>query len=143
MKIPCKRIDKEIKLPFQNHPGDGAVDLCAAENVCLGPGQKYVMPTGIAVAIPSGYAGFITPRSGVSSKKPISIANSPGLIDSGYRGEVKIILLNISTEQKCYINRGDKIAQLVIMPVFCPDFYEVESLDDTSRGEDGFGSTGF
>ena len=144
MKIPFIKLDKDLPTPSQSHEGDAAVDLYAREDIYLiAPGRRHAMPTGIAIEIPSGYAGFITPRSGVSAKRGIGIANAPGIIDSGYRGELKVILINNSDKMSTSVKRGDKIAQLTIVPVFCPDLYEVSSLTETDRGEDGFGSTGF
>lgn len=143
IRIPFKRLDANLPVPKQAHTGDGAADLYAAKDATLTkPGERFVMPTGLAVAVPAGYAGFVLPRSGVSSKRGLGIANAPGLIDSGYRGEIKVILVNNSDNMICSVKRGEKIAQLAVMPVFCPDFFEVENLDETERGEQGFGSTG-
>ena len=144
MKIAFVKLDKDLPTPSQAHKGDAAVDLYAREDAYLiAPGARYVMTTGIAVSIPSGYAGFITPRSGVSAKRGIGIANAPGIIDSGYTGEIKVILINNSDNMSRAVKRGDKIAQLTIVPVFCPVLHEVEALNETDRGSDGFGSTGF
>lgn len=108
----------------------------------LNPGQRVLVPTGIAVSIPDGFAGFIQPRSGLASKHGVSIVNTPGLIDSRYRGEIKVILVNLDREKPFHVNRGDKICQLVIQKVEKARFTEVEKLDHTKRGAGGFGSTG-
>ena len=141
MKIPLQRLDNGLPIPAHAHPGDGGVDLCARSACKLGPGERGVVATGIAVAIPDGYAGFVTPRSGLAARDGISIVNGPGLVDAGYRGEIKVVLVNLSSEA-FVIQRGDRIAQLVVVPVVVQDFEVVEELPATRRGTGGFGSTG-
>jgi dUTP pyrophosphatase len=141
MRIPLKRLDPDLPIPRHAHPGDGGVDLHATELATLQPGERTIMPTGIAIAIPEGHAGLVVPRSGLAARHGISIVNAPGLVDAGYRGEIKVILVNLGQEQVA-IARGDRIAQLVIVPVVTQDYEEVEELPDSIRGEGGFGSTG-
>ena len=141
MKIPLQRLDIGLPIPAHAHPGDGGVDLCARSGAELKPGERAVVPTGIAVAIPEGFAGLVTPRSGIAARHGISVVNGPGLIDAGYRGEIKVVLVNLSDEP-FLIERGDRIAQLVVVPVVVQEFDLVDDLPDTSRGGGGFGSTG-
>jgi len=141
MNIPLQRLDDGLPLPGHAHPGDGGVDLCARSGIELAAGERAVVPTGIAVAIPGGHAGLVTPRSGLAARHGISVVNGPGLIDAGYRGEIKVVLVNLSDEP-FLIERGDRIAQLVVLPVAVQDFVVVDELPDTSRGAGGFGSTG-
>jgi len=141
VQILFQRLDTGLPVPAHAHPGDGGVDLSARHSVRLGPGERAVVPTGIAVAIPSGYAGLVTPRSGLAARHGISVVNGPGLVDAGYRGEIKVVLVNLSTEP-FEILRGDRIAQLVVVPVAMQEFVEVAELPNTSRGSGGFGSTG-
>ena len=124
------------------HPGDAGVDLRASAPMSLKPGERGLVPTGLAVAIPDGYAGFVQPRSGMAIRKGLGLLNSPGLIDSGYRGELKIIVINLDPEEILDIERGDRIAQLVILPVPAVVYQEVAELPASERGEGGFGSTG-
>lgn len=142
MQLSIKRLDKGLPLPAYAHVGDAGMDLYAAEDVELVPFERTLVPTGIAVAIPEGYAGFVQPRSGLAIKRGLSLVNTPGLIDSHYRGEIKVIAINLDPAQPISITRGDKIAQFVIQPVAYADLVEVEELDETVRGEGGFGSTG-
>jgi dUTP pyrophosphatase len=118
------------------------LDLLSAEDVSLQPGERVAVPTGIALAVPEGYAGFVLPRSGRALKEGLGVANAPGLIDSGYRGEVKVIVVNLDPRSTIDIKRGEKIAQLVVQAVESAEVVEVDELDDTSRGSGGFGSTG-
>jgi len=141
MRIPLKRLDPDLPIPRHAHPGDGGVDLYAAEPATLLPGERTMMPTGIAIAIPDGYAGLVVPRSGLAARSGISIVNAPGLVDSGYRGELKVILVNLGQET-VELERGDRVAQLVIVAVETQEYVEVDELPDSSRGEGGFGSTG-
>ena len=136
------RLDPDLPLPRYAHTGDAGLDLYAASDITLEPHRRALIPTGIAVAIPEGYAGFVQPRSGLAIRQGFSLVNTPGLIDSHYRGEIKIIAINLDPETPIAISRGDKIAQLVIQPVVTADLLEVDSLDQTQRGEGGFGSTG-
>jgi len=142
MILPIRRLDKELPLPTYAHPGDAGLDLRAARDVTLSPGERDLVPTGIAIAIPEGFAGFVQPRSGLAIKHGLSLVNTPGLIDSHYRGEIKVIAINLDPKNEIHLQRGDKIAQLVILPVASVELRVVESLDDTTRGDGGFGSTG-
>jgi dUTP pyrophosphatase len=142
MRLEIKRLDTELPLPRYAHQGDAGLDLYSAEDIVLEPLQRTLVPTGIALAIPEGYAGFVQPRSGLAVKQGLSLVNSPGLIDSHYRGEIKVIAINLDGTESIEIARGDKIAQLVIQAVACVDLAEVSELSDTARGEGGFGSTG-
>lgn len=142
MRIPVLILDPDLPLPRYASPGDAGLDLIAGENVSLGPGQREAVPTGIAVAIPQGYAGFVHARSGRSLKEGLALANAPGLIDSGYRGEIKVILVNLDPSSSIDIRRGDKIAQLVIQAVEQAELEVVDELPESDRGEGGMGSTG-
>jgi dUTP pyrophosphatase len=128
-------------LPARAYAGDAGFDLSACERVELGPGERALVPTGLAVAIPEGYAGFVQPRSGLAAKHGISIVNTPGLVDSGYRGELKVALLNTERSEAFVVLPGMRIAQLVIVPVPEVDLVEVEELPESERGVRGFGST--
>lgn len=142
ISVPIKNLDTALEAPAYAHEGDAGLDLKAREDAVLKPFQRMLMPCGISLAIPQGYAGFVVPRSGLAAKHGISIVNAPGLIDSNYRGEIKVILINLDAEQSFEIKRGDRIAQLVIMETPPVRLIEVEELDETSRGEAGFGSSG-
>jgi dUTP pyrophosphatase len=142
MRLAIRRLDPELPLPGYAHAGDAGMDLYSAEDVTLEPLRRALVSTGIAVAIPEGYAGFVQPRSGLAIKHGLSLVNTPGLIDSHYRGEIKIIAVNLDPETPIAIRRGDKIAQFVIQSVVRADLVEVAELDETVRGEGGFGSTG-
>ena len=141
MKLPIKRLDQGLPVPAYAHEGDAGLDLLASEDVTLRPGDRLAIPTGIAVAIPQGFAGFVHARSGRALKEGLALANAPGLIDSGYRGEIKVIVVNLDPRSDIDIKRGEKIAQLVIQRVESAEVEEVEDLDETVRGEGGFGST--
>jgi dUTP pyrophosphatase len=143
LEIPVTRLDPGLPVPAHARPGDAGVDLRAAESVTIAAGgHRALVPTGLAVAIPRGYAGFVQPRSGLALKHGITCLNTPGLIDSDYRGELKVLLVNTDPDTDFEIARGDRIAQLVIQAVEHPDFVEVDQLEDTERGEGGFGHTG-
>lgn len=142
VRVEIKRIDPELPLPVYAHEGDAGLDLYAAESVTLKPFERRLIATGIAVAIPEGYAGFVQPRSGLAVRQGLSLVNTPGLIDSHYRGEIKVIAINLDPATPINIGRGDKLAQLVIQPVARILLTEVDSLTETARGEGGFGSTG-
>lgn len=142
MQLHIKRLDTDLPLPRYAHTGDAGLDLYSAEEVTLAPMERALVSTGIAVAIPEGYAGFLQPRSGLAVRKGLSLVNTPGLIDSHYRGEIKVIAINLDSIADIEISRGDKLAQLVIQPVISADLVELDELDDTVRGEGGFGSTG-
>ncbi len=140
--LKLKMLDEELPTPAYANPGDAGLDLYAAKDVTLQPGQRVMIPTGIAIAIPQGYAGFVQPRSGLAAKQGFSIVNTPGLIDSGYRGEIGVIGLNTDTQSEITIKRGDRVAQLVIQEVPVVELLEVNELDETERSSGGFGSTG-
>ncbi|GAB4286576.1 MAG: dUTP diphosphatase [Coriobacteriia bacterium] len=142
VRLEIKRIDPDLPLPRYAHEGDAGLDLYAAADVTLAPFERALVPTGVAVAIPEGHAGFVQPRSGLAIRQGLSLVNTPGLIDSHYRGEIKVIAINLDPMTPVVINRGDKIAQLVIQPVDRVELTEREVLDETVRGEGGFGSTG-
>ncbi|MGV0627294.1 dUTP diphosphatase [Mycolicibacter minnesotensis] len=141
------RLDPDLPLPTRAHAGDAGVDLFSAVDVELGPGQRALVPTGIAVAIPFGMVGLIHPRSGLAARVGLSIVNSPGTVDAGYRGEIKVSLINLDPAVPIEINRGDRIAQLLVQRVELLDLVEVASFDEaglapTTRGADGHGSSG-
>jgi dUTP pyrophosphatase len=140
--VLIKRLDHGLPLPSRAHPGDAGVDLCAAAPVTLAPGERAVVPTGIAIALPDGYAAFVHPRSGLAARHGVTIVNAPGTVDAGYRGEIKVVLLNTDRERPVTFQRGDRIAQLVVAPVARPVFHEVQVLPGSARGAGGFGSTG-
>lgn len=143
VRIPVRRVSPNARLPEAQHEGDAGHDLFAAEDAVLAPaGGRAAVPTGIALAIPPGYAGFVQPRSGLALRHGVTCLNTPGLIDSGYRDEVRVILVNLDPSQMYEIHSGDRIAQLVIQRVEPVQWDEVDSLDDTARGLGGFGSTG-
>lgn len=141
MQVNFVRIDEELPVPSPAHIGDAAVDLHSRIDVTLQPGERMSVPTGIAVALPEGYAGLVLPRSGHARRHGIGVVNSPGLIDSGYRGEISALLINHGDEPVEFA-RGDRIAQLTVVPVPAIEWTEVDSLDETARGAGGFGSTG-
>ena len=141
LQITFQRLDPELPVPTRANIGDAAVDLHTRIDVALAPGERTMTPTGLAVAISDGYAGLVLPRSGHAHKHGIGIVNSPGLIDSGYRGEVSVILVN-QGQEKVFFSRGDRVAQLAIVPVPSLEWVEVDDLDETPRGEGGFGSSG-
>ncbi len=143
VSIPIRRIDPDLPLPSYAKPGDAGCDLLAAETVTLAPGGgRAMIRTGIAIAIPPGYAGFVQPRSGLALRHGITCVNSPGLIDSGYRDELRVLLLNTDPTQPYEVQRGDRIAQLVIQRVEVAEWSVVESLDGSERGRGGFGHSG-
>lgn len=131
------------RMPAYAHPGDAGADLHAAEAVVLEPGERASVGTGVSIALPDGYVAFVVPRSGLAFKHGITIVNAPGTVDAGYRGEIKVALLNTDAREAYRIEAGDRIAQLVVMPVSRARFVEVEKLPGSLRGEGGFGSTGF
>ena len=141
MEVKYKRLSPQVVVPSPAHPGDAAVDLCATVEVTLEPGSRLAVPTGLAVAIPEGFAGLVVPRSGHALRSGVGVVNGPGLIDSGYRGEIKVILVNHGQEEVSFAP-GDRIAQLMVVPVPVIEWVEVDDLGDTARGESGFGSTG-
>jgi dUTP pyrophosphatase len=140
-ELPVKRIHEEATLPTRAYEGDAGLDLAACERVELGPGERAVVSTGLAVAIPEGHAGLVLPRSGLAVKHGIGTVNAPGLIDAGYRGELKVVLLNTDRHEAFVVERGMRIAQLVVVPVALPAPAEVDELPASERGEKGFGSS--
>lgn len=141
MRIAVHRIDVGLPLPVYARDADAGLDLHAAEAVTLAPGERALVPTGIAVAIPTGFAGFVLPRSGLALRQGVTVLNAPGLIDAGYRGEIKVLLVNHDARQQT-LRRGERIAQLVIQPVEHAELVEVSELPPSERGPGGFGSTG-
>jgi dUTP pyrophosphatase len=143
LDIPLKRLDPDVAVPAYAKPGDAGLDLCATESIKLLPGGgRALVPTGMAIAIPEGYAGFVQPRSGLALKHGVTCLNTPGLIDSGYRGELKVLLINTDPSEPFEITRGERIAQLVVQRVEQVVFREVGELDESDRGDGGFGHTG-
>ena len=140
--ILIQRLDPGLPAPSYAHPGDAGADLVAAEDVELAPGERAMVPTGIALALPDGYAAFVHPRSGLAARLGVTIVNAPGTVDAGYRGEIKVTLLNTDIRSTVRLQRGDRIAQLVIQRVERAVFHEVETLPGSARGDGGFGSTG-
>jgi dUTP pyrophosphatase len=140
--LPVRRLDPDLPLPAYAHPGDAGLDLCAAQDVVLAPGERAVVPTGLAVAVPEGYVGLVHPRSGLAARSGLSLVNAPGTIDAGYRGEVKVILVNLDPTEPIHLTRGQRIAQLLVQAVEQVTVLEVEELDATVRGDGGFGSSG-
>ena len=142
MIVQIKRLDKGLPLPDYARPGDAGMDVYSTIDCTLVPGARAIIPIGIAIALPEGYVCFVHPRSGLAAKNGISIVNAPGTIDSGYRGEIKIILINTDSNETFEVKRGDRIAQLVFQKFESARFFEVEQLPESQRGAGGFGSTG-
>ena len=140
-ELPVQRLHDGATLPTRAYDGDAGLDLSACERVELGPGERAVVGTGLTVAIPDGHAGFVQPRSGLAARHGITILNTPGLVDSGYRGELKVVLLNTDRSEQFVVEPGMRIAQLVVVPVALPEPREVTELPDSERGEKGFGSS--
>jgi dUTP pyrophosphatase len=140
--VLLQRLDPELPAPSYAHGGDAGADLVAAVDVELAPGERSVVPTGTAIALPEGYAAFVHPRSGLAARCGVALVNAPGTIDSGYRGEIQVIVVNLDPREPVRLARGDRIAQLVIQRVERARFVEVDQLPDSVRGEGGFGSTG-
>ncbi|WP_327121062.1 dUTP diphosphatase [Nocardia sp. NBC_01730] len=136
------RLDPGIPVPTRAHDGDAGVDLCTTQDVILEPGERMLVGTGVAVALPVGTVGLIHPRSGLAAKTGLSVVNTPGTVDAGYRGEIKVCLINHDPRTPIELRRGDRIAQLLVQRVELVDFVEVDSLDETTRGADGHGSSG-
>ena len=142
MELKVTKLHVSAVIPTRAHPGDAGLDLYSIEEAHIGPGERWSVGTGIAVEIPAGHAGLVLPRSGLAREHGISLVNSPGLIDAGYRGELRVLLLNTDRDEPCEIAAGDRIAQLVIIRVDLMQTIEVESLPDSERGVGGFGSSG-
>ncbi len=136
------RLDADLALPGYAHPGDAGADLMTSQDVTLAPGGRATVGTGVAIALPDGYAAFVHPRSGLAARHGVTVLNAPGTVDAGYRGEIKVTLLNTDTSTAVTLNRGDRIAQLVVQPVSRARFVEVERLPGSHRGDGGHGSTG-
>jgi dUTP pyrophosphatase len=139
--LPIQRLRPDAVIPERAYSGDAGLDLSACERVELSPGERAVVGTGLAVAIPEGHAGFVQPRSGLAARHGITIVNTPGLVDSGYRGELRIVLLNTDREHAFVVEPGMRIAQLVVVPLAVPEPFEVEELPESERGVRGFGSS--
>jgi len=140
--VPVVRLDPDLPLPAYAHPGDAGADLVTAVDVTLQPGERALVPTGIAMAVPEGYVALVHPRSGLAARHGLSIVNAPGTIDAGYRGEVSVLLVNLDPAEPIELRRGDRIAQLVLQRVEQAGFVEVEVLPESARGVGGYGSTG-
>jgi dUTP pyrophosphatase len=142
VQVLISRLDPDLPTPCYAHPGDAGADLLAREDVLLAPGQRALVPTGVAIALPAGYAAFVLPRSGLAARHGITMVNAPGTIDAGYRGEILVNVLNTDTHEEFSITRGDRIAQLVVQRVSEAHFLEVVSLPGSQRGDNGHGASG-
>ncbi len=144
VNIPVQilRLDPELPMPSYAHPGDAGADLYAREDVTLAPGERRLVPTGVALALPEGYVALVHPRSGLAHRSGLSIVNAPGTVDAGYRGEIQVCLINLDPAVPITLQRGDRIAQLVIQQFTSAQFVEVGELPDSARGAGGYGSTG-
>ena len=142
VELPIVRLRDEAVVPTRAHAGDAGLDLCACEAAHIGPGERCPVGTGLAVEIPEGYAGLVLPRSGLARDHGIALVNSPGLVDAGYRGELRVLLLNTDPAETFRVEPGERIAQLVVTPVGLPEPVEAEALSDSARGDGGFGSSG-
>lgn len=140
--VLLRRLDPELPLPSRAHPGDAGLDLHAREGVTLAPGERALVPTGVAIALPDGYAGFVHPRSGLAARHGITMVNAPGTVDAGYRGEILVNLLNTDARETFTIARGDRVAQLVVQQVARARVTEVDRLPGSARGETGHGASG-
>jgi dUTP diphosphatase len=140
-ELPVQRLHDGATVPTRAYEGDAGLDLAACERIELGPGERASVATGLSIAIPDGHAGFVQPRSGLAARHGITILNTPGLIDAGYRGELKVVLLNTDRAEPFVVEPGMRIAQLVVVPVALPEPREVDELPDSERGEKGFGSS--
>ena len=136
------RLDPDVPIPAYEHPGDAGVDLVTTVDATLAPGERALLPTGIAIALPDGYAAFVHPRSGLAARFGVSIVNAPGTVDAGYRGEIKVSVVNLDAATPVVFHRGDRIAQLVVQEVVRVRFHEVAQLPGSARAAGGFGSTG-
>lgn len=142
ISVKIKMLDPDMPVPSYAHPSDAGADLHARESAVLQPGERALIRTGLAIALPHGYVGLVHPRSGLAAKHGITVVNAPGTVDAGYRGEIMVTLLNTDNTNAFEVKRGDRIAQLVIQKVELAQFEQVATLDDTARGTGGFGSTG-
>jgi dUTP pyrophosphatase len=142
VQVLIQRLDDELPVPSYAHPGDAGADLYAAEDVELLPGERAVIGTGLAIALPDGYAAFVHPRSGLAARHGVTLVNAPGTVDAGYRGEIRVTVINTDAKEPFRLSRGDRVAQLVVQRVERAAFTEVELLPGSARGTGGFGSTG-
>jgi dUTP pyrophosphatase len=142
VEVLIQRLDPDLPLPGYAHPGDAGADLVTSIDVTLAPGERRTVPTGVAIALPDGYAAFVHPRSGLAARFGLTVVNAPGTVDAGYRGEIRVTLLNTDGSAPVELRRGDRIAQLVVQPVSRAYFVEAERLPGSARGAGGFGSTG-
>ncbi len=142
VEILIQRLDPDVPVPSYAHPGDAGADLTTTVDVALAPGERMLVPTGVRLALPDGYVALVHPRSGLAARYGVSIVNAPGTVDAGYRGEVKVLLVNLDPRDPVVLRRGDRIAQLVIQQVERARFVEVERLPGSARGDGGYGSTG-
>jgi len=142
VEILIKRLDETVPLPSYAHPGDAGADLTTTVDVELKPGERALVPTGISIALPDGHVALVHPRSGLAARFGVSIVNAPGTVDAGYRGEIKVMLINLDPSEPVVLQRGDRIAQLVIQRFEHASFVEVDTLPESVRGEGGYGSTG-
>jgi dUTP pyrophosphatase len=142
LEISVRRLDPSVPMPAYSHPGDAGADLVTTEAAVIGPGERAVLPTGLAMAIPHGYAAFVHPRSGLAARLGVGLVNAPGTIDAGYRGEIKVIVVNHDLREPVRFSAGDRIAQLVVQRVESVRFVESDELPDSARGTGGHGSTG-
>jgi dUTP pyrophosphatase len=142
MKLGIRRLDPRAVLPTRAHPGDAGLDLYALEGTTIGPGRRATVSTGVAIELPAGHAGLVLPRSGLAARHGIALVNAPGLIDEGYRGEIRVLLLNTERAEEFVVEPGMRIAQLVLVEVAAPEVVELQELSSTQRGAGGFGSSG-
>ena len=142
LDISVVRLDPDLPLPSYAHPGDAGADLHSTVDITIGPGERAIVPTGLAIALPDGHVALVHPRSGLAARHGLSIVNTPGTVDAGYRGEIKVLLINHDPAQPVTLRRGDRIAQLVVQRFERARFVEVEVLPDSPRGAGGYGSTG-
>lgn len=141
-QVLVRRLDPEVPMPSYAHQGDAGADLVTTADATIAPGERAVLGTGLAVALPPGYVGFVTPRSGLAARAGVGMVNAPGVLDAGYRGEIRLVLVNLDPREPVALRRGDRVAQLVIQRVERAVFHEVDELPASARGEGGFGSTG-
>ncbi|NYI03144.1 dUTP diphosphatase [Allostreptomyces psammosilenae] len=142
VRVLVRRLDPDLPLPGYAHPGDAGADLVTAVDATLAPGERAVLPTGVAIALPEGFAAFVHPRSGLAARCGVALVNSPGTVDAGYRGEIRVVVVNLDPREPVEFRRGDRIAQLVLQRVERAWFQEVAELPESVRGAGGFGSTG-
>jgi len=142
VEILLQRLDPDLPAPAHAHPGDAGADLRSAIDLTLAPGERMLVPTGVGIALPEGYVALVHPRSGLAARHGLSIVNTPGTVDAGYRGEIKVLLINTDAAEPVTLHRGDRIAQLVVQRVERAVFVEVDALPDSARGVGGYGSTG-